>query len=68
MEYSDNGVKIKVKGGGDFLAYSIEHLEKCYLNGEEVGFEWLADGKLRLKLPWVEEAGGISDFGFDFFL
>ncbi|KAM7526975.1 hypothetical protein LguiB_030385 [Lonicera macranthoides] len=66
FEYSDSGVKIKVKGGGDFLAYSSSPPKKCYLNGEEVGFQWLADGKLRLNLPWVEEAGGISNLGFDF--
>ena len=32
----------KVKGGGNFLAYSSERPKKCYLNGAGVDFEWLA--------------------------
>lgn len=60
------GVEIKVKGGGNFLAYSSGSPKKCFLNGAEVDFEWLATGKLTLNLPWVEEAGGISDVAFVF--
>ncbi|KAK9282091.1 hypothetical protein L1049_005003 [Liquidambar formosana] len=70
LEYIESGagisVKIKVKGAGKFLAYSSGFPKKCYLNGAEVGFEWFADGKLTLNLPWVEEAGGISDVGLLF--
>ena len=70
LEYEESGdergVRIKVKGGGSFLAYSSEKPKKCYLNGTEVGFEWGGDGKLTLSLPWIEEAGGISDVGFLF--
>lgn len=70
LEYNESGaetgVKVKVKGGGNFLAYSSEKPKKCYLNGTEVGFEWGVDGKLTLSLPWIEEAGGLSDVGFLF--
>ncbi|XP_043708105.1 LOW QUALITY PROTEIN: stachyose synthase-like [Telopea speciosissima] len=65
LEYYESSVeisvKIKVKGGGKFLAYSNESPKKCCLNGIEVSFEWFADGKLNLDLPWKEECGGISD-------
>lgn len=53
--------KIKVKGGGNFLAYSSQSPQKCCLNGAVVTFQWSASGKLTLNLPWVEEADGISD-------
>lgn len=68
LEYKDeNRVEIKVKGGGSFLAYSNESPKKCCLNGGEVGFEWLPeDGRLTLIVPWVEEAGGVSDVSFVF--
>jgi stachyose synthetase len=71
LEYIKSGaenksVKIKVKGHGNFLAYSRASPKECYLNGAEVAFEWLASGKLTLNLPWVEEAGGISDVAFVF--
>ncbi|XP_008381428.3 stachyose synthase [Malus domestica] len=59
-------VKVKVKGGGNFLAYSSESPKKCYLNGAEVPFEWSAEGKLALNLAWVEEAAGISEVVFAF--
>ncbi|KAM1017917.1 hypothetical protein ACFX13_048144 [Malus domestica] len=59
-------VKVKVKGGGNFLAYSSESPKKCYLNGAEVAFEWSAEGKLALNLAWVEEAAGISEVVFAF--
>jgi stachyose synthetase len=63
---AEESVEIKVKGGGNFLAYSSGSPKKCLLNGAEVAFEWLASGKLTLNLPWVEEAGGISDVTFVF--
>uniref|UniRef100_A0A7N2N3I2 Stachyose synthase n=1 Tax=Quercus lobata TaxID=97700 RepID=A0A7N2N3I2_QUELO len=71
LEYIKSGaekrVKIKVKGDGDFLAYSSVSPKKSYLNGAEVEFEWLVDsGKLSLNLPWVEETGGTSDVAFVF--
>ncbi|KAK9901474.1 hypothetical protein M0R45_034471 [Rubus argutus] len=53
--------KIKVKGGGNFLAYSSQSPKKCCLNGAVVTFQWSASGKLTLNLPWVEEAAGTSD-------
>jgi stachyose synthetase len=31
------------------------------LNGSDVDFEWLSDGKLFLNVPWIEEACGVSD-------
>ncbi|KDP28281.1 hypothetical protein JCGZ_14052 [Jatropha curcas] len=58
---SEIGVKIEVKGEGKFMAYSNVSPKKCFLNGGEVGFDWLADGKLCLDLPWNEEAGGVSN-------
>lgn len=58
---ADVSVKIEAKGEGNFLAYSSEHPKKCFLNGAEVSFEWSSEGKLTLNLPWIEEAGGISD-------
>ncbi|KAF8392716.1 hypothetical protein HHK36_023065 [Tetracentron sinense] len=70
LEYSESGVeisvKIKIKGGGKFLAYSSGSPKKCYLDGAEVGFEWVAGGKLTTNIPWIEECGGISDVGFLF--
>ncbi|KEH43624.1 stachyose synthase [Medicago truncatula] len=61
LEYVESCAMIKVKGGGNFLAYSNESPEKCQLNGSEVAFEWLSDGKLSFNVPWIEEAGGVSD-------
>ncbi|XP_044501940.1 stachyose synthase [Mangifera indica] len=58
---ADVSVKIEAKGEGNFLAYSSEPPKKCFLNGAEVSFEWSSEGKLTLNLPWIEEAGGISD-------
>ncbi|KAJ9171705.1 hypothetical protein P3X46_015029 [Hevea brasiliensis] len=59
-------VKVKVKGGGNFLAYSNVSPKKCFLNDAEVAFEWFSDGKLTLSLPWNEDAGGVSDVSFMF--
>ncbi|XP_054777681.1 stachyose synthase-like [Prosopis cineraria] len=64
MECSEDGVRLQVKGEGTFLAYSSESPEKCELNGDEVPFEWLPAGKVRLNLAWEEEAGGVSDLEF----
>ena len=66
LEYVESCAKIKVKGGGNFLAYSNESPKKCQLNGSEVAFEWLCDGKLSLNVPWIEEAGGVSDLAIFF--
>ncbi|MCH87781.1 stachyose synthase-like [Trifolium medium] len=66
LEYVENGAKIKVKGGGNFLAYSSESPKKFQLNGSDVDFEWLSDGKLSLNLPWIEEACGVSDLSILF--
>ncbi|KAJ6680052.1 hypothetical protein OIU79_019713 [Salix purpurea] len=70
LEYFDSEaetcVKIGVKGGGNFLSYSNPSPKKCFLNGAEVYFEWLDNGKLSLNLPWTEDAGGISNVAFLF--
>ncbi|XP_059654358.1 stachyose synthase-like [Cornus florida] len=71
LDYSEGGseisAKIKVKGGGQFLAYSSVSPKKCCLNGANVGFEWMAtDGELTLNLPWIEECDGVSDVVFTF--
>ncbi|KAK1576695.1 hypothetical protein Q3G72_015827 [Acer saccharum] len=68
LKYFDSGsetsVKIDVKGGGDFLAYSSVSPKKCQLNGAEADFEWSTEGKLTLNVPWIEETGGISHVVF----
>ena len=64
--YNETGAKIKVKGGGNLLAYSSESPRKAELNGAEVGFEWSTDGKLALSLPWNDASGGVSDVAFLF--
>ncbi|KAK4282577.1 hypothetical protein QN277_013938 [Acacia crassicarpa] len=60
MECTEDGVRLKVKGEGTFLAYSSESPKKCQPNGTDVAFDWLPDGKLRLNLAWDGEAGGLS--------
>ncbi|KAF8006675.1 hypothetical protein BT93_K0859 [Corymbia citriodora subsp. variegata] len=59
-------VSVRIKGQGRFLAYSSGSPRSCRLNGEEVGFQWSADGRLALSVPWVEAAGGISEVVFLF--
>lgn len=71
LDYKGTGTepsaRIKVKGGGNFLAYSSVVPKKCFLNDSEVDFDWSVDGKLRLSnIPWVDEAGGISVVVFHF--
>ncbi|KAK6260343.1 Glycosyl hydrolases 36 - like 1 [Theobroma cacao] len=70
LDYNEVGAgpaaRIKVKGSGNFLAYSNVPPKSCYMNGAAVASEWSADGKLTLNLPWIEEAGGISDVVFVF--
>ncbi|KAF9688178.1 hypothetical protein SADUNF_Sadunf02G0170100 [Salix dunnii] len=70
LEYFDSEaetrVKIEVKGGGDFLSYSNASPKKGFLNGAEVAFHWLDNGKLTLNFPWNETAGGISHVVFLF--
>lgn len=61
LEYVEKDVKVKVKGGGRFLAYSSESPKKFQLNGSDAAFQWLPDGKLTLNLAWIEENGGVSD-------
>ncbi|KAI9082504.1 hypothetical protein K1719_035373 [Acacia pycnantha] len=60
MECTEDGVRLKVKGEGTFLAYSSESPKKCQLKGTDMAFDWLPDGKLRLNLAWDGEAGGLS--------
>ncbi|KAK9086271.1 hypothetical protein Syun_028665 [Stephania yunnanensis] len=59
-------VEIKVKGEGQFLAYSSCAPKKCCLNGTEVGFEWMSNCKLTVNISWIEEFNGISDVKFMF--
>ncbi|TKY61695.1 Stachyose synthase [Spatholobus suberectus] len=66
LEYVEMGAKLKVKGGGSFLAYSSVSPKKFQLNGSDVAFEWLPGGKLTLNLAWIEEAGGVSDLAIFF--
>ncbi|RHN42728.1 Stachyose synthase [Medicago truncatula] len=66
LEYAESGAKIQVKGGGNFLAYSSESPKKFQLNGSEVAFEWLGDGKLSLNVSWIEEASGVSELAIFF--
>lgn len=65
VEHRDeNGVKVKVKGGDNFVAYSSEIPRMCLVNGEDVPFHWVPEGKLTIQLPWIEHAGGISNLSF----
>ncbi|RWW19574.1 hypothetical protein GW17_00016348 [Ensete ventricosum] len=57
-------VRMKVKGGGELMAYSDRKPERSYVNGAEVGFEWGVDGKLRVDLAWEENNGGVSEVTF----
>lgn len=57
-------VRMKVKGGGELMAYSDRKPERSYVNGVEVGFEWGEDGKLRVDLAWEENNGGVSEVTF----
>lgn len=70
VEHSGDGgeasVKVKVKGGGKFLAYSTGEPEKICVEGVEAGYEWFGDGKLTVELSWKEEDGGVSDIVFSF--
>ncbi|CAK9310183.1 unnamed protein product [Citrullus colocynthis] len=66
LKYNENGVELKVKGGGNFLAYSSGSPKKCLSNGIEVEFEWHSDGKLSFDIPWIEEAGGVSNLDIFF--
>ncbi|KAJ6710617.1 hypothetical protein OIU74_011479 [Salix koriyanagi] len=63
-ELAETRVKIEVKGGGNFLSYSTASPKKGFLNGAEVAFEWLDNGRLTLNFPWAETAGGISHVVF----
>lgn len=62
LEYEGFDAKMKVKGGGSFLAYSDHSPKKCIVNGQEVGFEWVDEqSRLTFSFPWNEEAGGVSE-------
>ncbi|GAB4841776.1 hypothetical protein Ancab_022499 [Ancistrocladus abbreviatus] len=67
LEYEGSGdvgltrARMKIKGGGSFLAYSDELPNKCIVNGRDVGFEWLDGFNLLFGVPWVEEFGGVSE-------
>ncbi|GAB4830592.1 Tethering factor for nuclear proteasome sts1 [Ancistrocladus abbreviatus] len=58
---ADTSATMKIKGGGTFLAYSSEPPKKCFVNGAEVGYEWVNQSKLMVSIPWIEEAGGVSE-------
>lgn len=62
--YGDVSVRVRVKGGGQLLAYSSGAPGGCSLNGADAAFSWASDGKLTVDLPWIEEAGGVSDVDF----
>lgn len=65
--YREDGVQIKVKGGGKLLAFASAKPKVAIVDGDEVGFEWAAaDGKLTIDVPWVEEASGVTGVGFSF--
>ncbi|KAG2406516.1 Stachyose synthase [Vigna angularis] len=66
LEYIEKDVKVKVKGGGRFLAYSTQSPKKFQLNGSDAAFQWLPDGKLTLNLAWIEENDGVSDLAIFF--
>ncbi|KAG6575754.1 Stachyose synthase, partial [Cucurbita argyrosperma subsp. sororia] len=66
LKYNEKGVELKVKGVGNFLAYSSGSPKKCLSNGMDVKFEWNLDGKLSFELPWIEEEGGVSNLDIFF--
>ncbi|XP_022991278.1 stachyose synthase-like [Cucurbita maxima] len=66
LKYNETGVELKVKGVGNFLAYSNGSPKKCLSNGMDVKFEWNLDGKLSFELPWIEEVGGVSNLNIFF--
>ncbi|XP_047170675.1 stachyose synthase isoform X1 [Vigna umbellata] len=66
LEYIEKDVKVKVKGGGRFLAYSTQSPKKFQLNGSDAAFQWLPDCKLTLNLAWIEENDGVSDLAIFF--
>lgn len=57
VDYNDNEVRVKVKGGGNFLVYSSGKPKMAYLNGIGVHFEWFDDGKLTMDVSWQKEEG-----------
>ncbi|KAH9621463.1 hypothetical protein KSS87_011601 [Heliosperma pusillum] len=62
VEYEESRAKMKIKGGGSFLAYSNKSPKMCQVNGEDVEFEWCNElSKLVFDLPWIEDRGGVSD-------
>ncbi|CAA0824916.1 Probable galactinol--sucrose galactosyltransferase 4 [Striga hermonthica] len=60
-------VKIEVKEGGKFLAYSSEAPKKACVNGQVAAFDWSEeDGRLVVEVDWCEDLGGISNVIFVF--
>lgn len=61
LEFEDLSAKMKIKGGGSFLAYSNEKPNKCIVNGEQDQFEWSNQhNKSIFNLPWIDDNGGVS--------
>ncbi|WOL15804.1 stachyose synthase [Canna indica] len=54
-------VRVKVKGGGKLMFYCSRRPKRSCVNGVEVGFQWVEDGKMVVEIAWEEENGGISD-------
>ncbi|XLS87851.1 hypothetical protein HN51_038017 [Arachis hypogaea] len=55
VEYVEGVAMLKVKGDGQFSAYSSEPPKKFQVNGSDVDFEWLPNGKLMVNLSWIQE-------------
>ncbi|QHO27152.1 hypothetical protein HN51_024143 [Arachis hypogaea] len=66
VEYVEGVVMLKVKGDGQFSAYSSEPPKKFQVNGSDVDFEWLPNGKLMVNLSWIQEDHGVSDLAIFF--
>ncbi|XLU71695.1 hypothetical protein S245_030748, partial [Arachis hypogaea] len=55
VEYVEGVAMLEVKGDGQFSAYSSEPPKKFQVNGSDVDFEWLPNGKLMVNLSWIQE-------------
>ncbi|KAI4295150.1 hypothetical protein MLD38_040605 [Melastoma candidum] len=67
LVYREDGssATVRVKGGGNFLAYSSKPPRQCFANGREAPFRW-SDGALTVDVPWDKQAGGVSTLEFIF--
>ncbi|KAG0480066.1 hypothetical protein HPP92_010924 [Vanilla planifolia] len=54
-------VRMKVKGEGRLLVYSDCKPRSSHVNGVDVGFEWLEQKKIMLKVSWMEGSSGVTD-------